>query len=140
MEALLATLNKIFGKWLAPDKILHLVASFGVMLFIIALVVVMTIFGIHPLAQTFVVGGVCAAFSVEGTQWFDNRNAAKRGDPPPHEVSMADAVASFFWPVVVAVIIQALFVTGYLQPMLDAVYAWAKAQSAAPAVAAPAAG
>lgn len=64
---------------------------------------------LHPLAVLVFWGGWAAGIAVEGTQWNDNKIAKAAGNPPPHEVSFADCLASALGATILAIVIQVLF-------------------------------
>lgn len=91
---------------LAPDKILHLKAGVLVAVVMAALGFALVQLGLHPIPIAVLVGGISASGSVEGTQWWDNRNAKAAGLPPPHEVSFYDFLASAAASVVASAAIE----------------------------------
>lgn len=76
---------------LAPDKLAHLKGGALALVGAAGLIAAMLALGVSAVALALVVAGVFSAGSVEGAQWVLNRRAAARGEPLPHEVSLADA-------------------------------------------------
>jgi hypothetical protein len=97
------TLSQLKAIIFAPDKVLHAKASAAVLVGNAVMIYIGYMLGLHPLTIMCLVGAWTAAAAVEGTQWWDNRGAKARGEPPPHDVSFLDAVASAFLPTVAAI-------------------------------------
>jgi len=112
-KTILATLT-------APDKVLHGKGSIGVLLLSIAILFVGYQVGLHPVSIMLLEGGLLAAISVEGTQWFDNKNAKARGEAPPHEVSALDAFFSTLAPLVAVIAIEVARFLGVLPTVFNA--------------------
>ena len=72
------------------DTKTHLQGGTFVLLMTLWLSLALLALGLHPLTVCLALAGLVAGACVEGTQWADNRNAAKAGLPAPHEVSWRD--------------------------------------------------
>ncbi len=80
---------------LAPDKITHLKGGLLALLGAAVLALLgLVALGLHPLTVALAVAGAAAGAAVEAAQHALNRAAQSQGLPPPHEVSLADLVAS----------------------------------------------
>lgn len=112
------SLSELKAMLFAPDKILHGKASVGVLIGTIVIAIVGYLLGLHPVSIMILEGGFMAALSVEGTQWYDNKKAKERGDPPPHEVSVLDAFFSTLAPLVAVIVLEVVRALGQLPPWL----------------------
>lgn len=113
------TLAELRAKLTAADKILHGKASIGVLIATLVIAVIGYFLGLHPVSIMIMEGGFLAAWSVEGTQWFDNYKAKQRGETPPHDVSALDAFFSHLAPLVFVIILEVARFLGHLPAWMN---------------------
>lgn len=101
-------LTTLKTKFLAPDKIVHGKGSIGVLIGIIAIAFFGYHLGLHPVSIMMLEGGLLAAASVEGTQWYTNKSDKANGLEPRHEVSLLDAFFSTLAPLAMVILIEVL--------------------------------
>ncbi len=100
---------------LAPDKLAHLKAGAAVAIAACLAGLALTAGGLHPLSALLLVAGFGTGAAVEYAQRDSNARLAAMGQPPLHDVSRADLVASAAPAVVAAAAVQLAHVAGYLR-------------------------
>jgi hypothetical protein len=77
-----------------PDKLAHLKAGAAVAVVACLAGLALTASGLHPLSALLLVAGFGTGAAVEYAQRDSNARLAAQGQPPLHDVSRADLVAS----------------------------------------------